>query len=54
MKEKNQNNLLQAVHTPSLQPTAERYAAPEIEITDIETSQDILAGSLGDMPGEGW
>ncbi|WP_373803612.1 hypothetical protein [Bacteroides heparinolyticus] len=54
MKEKNQNNLLQAMHTLSPQPTEERYAAPEIEIIYIENSQNILAGSLDDMPGRDW
>lgn len=33
-----------------------RYEAPEIEVIDIETEQNILGGSgtTPDMPGEMW
>lgn len=31
------------------------YAAPQIEIIDIEMDQNILGGSqVPDMPGQGW
>ncbi|RNC64498.1 hypothetical protein D7D25_11375 [Proteiniphilum sp. X52] len=33
---------------------AESYIAPEIEIIDIELSQNILAGSLPPSEGEPW
>lgn len=33
----------------------ETYISPDIEVVDIETEQNILAGgSAPDMPGEPW
>ncbi|MGV8964548.1 MAG: hypothetical protein ACOH2V_14370 [Candidatus Saccharimonadaceae bacterium] len=29
----------------------ETYISPDIEIVDIETEQNILAGGSGDLPG---
>lgn len=34
--------------------TEQQYVAPAIEIIHIETSQNILGGSVPDMPGEDW
>lgn len=39
-----------------LSATEEQYMTPDIEVTDIEISHTILAGSgdLPGMPGEDW
>jgi hypothetical protein len=36
--------------------TVELYEAPDIEVTDIETEQNILGGSATppDLPGNDW
>ena len=37
--------------------TEQQYAAPQIEIIEVETSQNILGGStapLPGLPGEDW
>ncbi|BBD44889.1 MAG: hypothetical protein PHT14_00385 [Petrimonas sp.] len=40
----------------TLSATEEQYISPDIEVTDIEISHTILAGSgdLPGMPGEDW
>jgi hypothetical protein len=30
------------------------YVAPDIEVTEVDLTQNILSGSLPDMPGEDW
>ena len=40
-----------------LQGTEQQYAVPQIEVIEVETSQNILGGStapLPGLPGEDW
>jgi hypothetical protein len=56
MKEKsNQPINVETLCTTSLHhPTAEPYTAPQIEIIDIELTQNILSGSLPPIGDGGW
>lgn len=57
MKEKSDYTVIvKTVCTMHLHPVRKQYTAPEIEIIDIETGQNILSGSgtTPDMPGEEW
>ena len=56
-KEQNNSNYLKKKLSLASSVKAETYTAPNIEIVEIETEQNVLAGGSSDlpgMPGEGW